>query len=258
MSNAAGRAPAFELRDVEVAFGDQRALDGVSLQVERGETLAFVGPSGAGKSTALGVLNGTFLPTAGAALVHGRETRELPPRAMRGVRARIGFIPQDLGLVPNLRVSQNVLAGRVGQQRALASLRSLVWPPRDELKEVLRILERLGIGDKLFQRTDALSGGERQRVAIARALYQGAETILADEPLSALDPARAKETLQLLVGVARENEITLILSMHTFELARAFVPRLVGLRHGALLFDRPTGTLEAREVERLYQLDKEA
>jgi len=258
MSNAAGRAPAFELRDVEVAFGDQRALEGVSLQVEHGETLALVGPSGAGKSTALGVLNGTLLPTAGAALVQGRETRELAPRAMRRMRARIGFIPQDLGLVPNLRVSQNVLAGRVGQQGALASLRSLVWPPRNELEEVLRILERLGIGDKLFQRTDSLSGGERQRVAIARALYQGAEAILADEPLSALDPARAKETLQLLVGVARENDITLILSMHTFELARALVPRLVGLRHGALLFDRPTGMLEAGEVERLYQLGQEA
>ena len=184
--------------------------------------------------------------------------REAAPNAqLRALRARIGFIPQDLGLIPNLRASQNVLCGRLGHQGLLQSLRPLFHAESAELEKVLAILDRLGIGDKLFHRVDSLSGGERQRVAIARTLYQEADYLIADEPLSALDPARARETISLLTQVARENELTLILSLHDIELAREFIPRLVGLRGGRLLFDSPAADITEGELAELYRIEEE-
>lgn len=251
------RPVGFELRGVTVRFGAQAALEGVSLRVEPGEALAFVGPSGAGKTTALRLFNATVCPDEGSVLASGHDLAAAGSRELRELRSRLGVIPQDLGLVPNLRVSQNVIAGRLGRRGLLASLRPMLVPSRAELTEVLAILDRLGIGDKLFQRVDALSGGEKQRVAVARSLYQEAGALLADEPLSALDPARARETIALLVEVARENEMTLLLSMHDIELAREFVPRLVGLRRGRVLFDLPTAEVPGDELRELYRLEEE-
>ena len=246
---------AFELRDVEVSYGDFAALQGLDLGIGRGEAVAFVGPSGAGKTTALGLLNGLSRATRGRVLVNGEELGSVSPKRLREIRSQIGYIPQDLGLVPNLRVAQNVLAGRLGRRGLGSALRSLVLPARSELEGCLAILERLGIGDKLYQRTDSLSGGEMQRVAIARALFQGANALLADEPLSALDPARSREILALLLEVAREHGMTLVLSMHDITLARELVPRLIGLKRGRVLFDRAAADVAHEELDRLYELD---
>ena len=146
--------------------------------------------------------------------------------------------------------------GRLGRGGLLHSARALLLPGREELQSVLATLERLGVGEKLFQRVDTLSGGERQRVAIARALYQEAHSLLADEPLSALDPARARETLGLLLEVARERGLTLVLSMHDIELAREFLPRLVGLRRGRVVFDRAPTEVPEEELAELYRLEE--
>jgi len=126
------------------------------------------------------------------------------------------------------------------------------------LERVHALLEELGVGDKLFQRVDALSGGEQQRVAIARALYQQPGALLADEPLSALDPGRGREVLELLVRVAGERGLTLVLSLHDIGLARELLPRLVGLRAGRLVFDRPTEEVTDAEIEALYDLEDSA
>lgn len=246
---------AFELRNVGVRFDGFPALLGLNLEVRRGECLAFVGPSGSGKTSALGVLNGMVPPATGSVRISEVDLSSIGGSGMRKLRVEIGVIPQDLGLVPNVRVYQNVMAGRLGRQSLIGSLRRLIRAPRRELQEVMHFLERLGIEDKIFLRTDSLSGGERQRVAIARSLYQGADTILADEPLSALDPARARETLALLVDIARENHMTLVLSMHDLALAREFIPRLIGLKNGAVLFDRATGDISPEEFEELYNLE---
>jgi phosphonate transport system ATP-binding protein len=119
---------------------------------------------------------------------------------------------------------------------------------------VLAQLERVGIGDKLYQRTDRLSGGERQRVAIARALFQKPAALFADEPVSSVDPARARDTLELLTGISRERGLTLVVSLHDTQLARAFLPRLVGLREGRILFDRRTSDLQDEDMGELYRL----
>ena len=249
------RSAGFQLDGASVVYDGHAALDDVDLRLAPGEALAVVGPSGAGKTTLLRLLNASVRPTAGRVLVDGEDLDTLPGAALRRVRSRIGNIPQDLGLVPNLRVSQNVLAGRLGRRRLLASLRPMLWPRRTDLEEVLRILDRLGIPGKLYHRVDSLSGGEQRRVAVARALYQEAGAILADEPLAGLDPARARETIALLLEVAREGGITLILSMHDIELAREFVPRLVGLREGRVAFDLPTDDIAPERYRELYRLE---
>jgi len=242
---------------VSVLYDGHAALCDVNLSVAPGEAVAFVGPSGSGKTTALSLCNAMVRPTSGVVTVNGEDLSQVSESELRSLRSRIGFIPQDLGLVPNLRVSQNVLCGRLGKEGLLHSLLPLLNSHSQEHERVLSILDKLGIGEKLFHRVDSLSGGERQRVAIARALYQDARYLLADEPLSALDPARAREIIALLVEVARDNDLTLLLSMHDIELAREFVPRLIGLRAGQVLFDSAAAEVSEAELSELYMLEGE-
>jgi phosphonate transport system ATP-binding protein len=251
-------AIAFDLEGVSLSFDGQVAFEGVALRIEPGEVVGLVGPSGAGKTSVLRLLNGLLQPSSGRVLANGCDLAKLAPVDLRKLRTSIGSIPQGFGLVPNMRVAQNVLAGRLGHMGLLSSLRAVLHPGRAALEEVHALLEDLGIGEKLFQRADSLSGGEQQRVAIARALYQGPSALLADEPLSALDPARAREILRLLIRVARERGLTLVLSLHDIVLARELVPRLVGLRAGCQVFDRPTEQVDDAEIEALYGLARGA
>lgn len=248
---------AFRLADVDVHLGGKPILRSLSLQVEAGERIALVGPSGAGKTTLLRVLTGTIGPRAGVVELGGVSLEGLPPKALRELRARIGFVHQDHSLVPNLRVAQNVLAGRLGRRGFLKSLRSMVKPSRADLEEAYRILDRVGIGDKLFQRTDSLSGGQQQRVALARALFQDPRCLLADEPVASVDPARARSLVQLMVELAEEEGWTLIVSIHDLGLAREFFPRVIGLREGQVLHDGPPEALSEGVVEDLYRLENE-
>ena len=249
------RAPAFELRGASVSYAGVAALADAGISFAQGEAACFVGPSGAGKTTLLRLLCGAIRPTIGEVRVEGRDLGGLPPAELRKVRARIGFVHQDLALVPNLRVSQNVIAGGLGSLGFLASVRAMLLPSARDLERAAGILDRVGIGRKLHQRTDSLSGGERQRVAIARALFQEPLAILADEPVSSVDPARARDTIALLVELAAERGLTLLVSLHDLELAREFFPRLVGLRDARIAFDLPTGAIDDGRFRSLYRLE---
>lgn len=248
---------AFALDGAVVRYGGLVAASDVSLSIGAGEAVALVGPSGAGKTTLLRLLNGTVRPDAGSVRSLGRELATLPGRELRGVRARIAFVPQDFGLVPELRVIQNVTAGRVGRRGFLGALRDLLAPSAETAAAAHSVLERVGIPEKMYQRTSRLSGGQQQRVAVARALFQSPEALLADEPVSSVDPARARATMQLLTRLAREEGLTLVVSIHHVEIAREFFPRLVGMRAGALRFDRPTGELTDADFHALYDLGED-
>jgi len=250
-----GTAAGFQLDKVSVHYEAVRALEGVSLDVSPGEALGLVGPSGSGKTTLLKLLNGSERPTLGAARVGGRALGDFNRRELRVLRSHIGFIHQRLDLVPNLRVSQNVIAGRLGQIGFGRSLGHLLFPSREILREVFEILDRVGISEKLFERTDRLSGGQQQRVALARALFQKPTALIADEPVSSVDPARARDTLELLTRISREEGLTLCMSLHNLELAQTFLPRLVGLRGGRVVFDRASGEIDNAALESLYHFD---
>lgn len=247
--------PVVALREVSVTFGNRRALDGVSLTVQPGERVALVGPSGAGKSTLLGLCNGTVAPTAGRVEVLGADPVRASSAELRALRARIGTVHQRLNLVGPLRVVHNVNAGRLGRWSRWRSLYSLLRPL--EVDQARAALGRMGIAEHLHARTDRLSGGEQQRVALARLLVQDPEVVLADEPVSSLDPARAEEVMGLLSGLLHGQGTprrTLLVSLHDFDLALRHCDRIVGLRQGRVVLDAPVGKVDERIRARLYDL----
>ena len=257
MKTAAVAAPsdAFQLRDVSVRFADLIALEKVSLAIAPGERVGFVGPSGAGKTTLLRLLNANQPAHVGEITVLGQRLDTLNERGLRQLRTAIGFIPQRFHLIASLRVAQNVLLGRLGQQGFWASARSLLFPSKEEILAAHTLLDRVGIAEKLFAKTDALSGGQQQRVAIARALYQQPRALLADEPVASVDPARARATMKLLTTLAEEHQLTLGVSLHDQQLARTFLPRLIGIRRGKIFKDAPTDAWTETDFSELYHLD---
>ncbi len=168
------------------------------------------------------------------------------------LRRRIGSVHQQLHLVGPLRVVHNVNAGHLGTWTPGRAVRSLVRPA--EVAGARTALSRVGIADKLFERTDRLSGGEQQRVALARILVQDPELVLADEPVSSLDPARAEEVMDLLGEVVGDRSRTLVVSLHDFGLARRRCDRVVGLRHGRVLFDLPASDVTDDVAAGLYRI----
>ncbi len=254
-ASAAPAAAAVQLTQVTVRLGGRPVLAAVDLAVAPGGAVALVGPSGAGKTTLLRLLNGTVRAESGSVRVGGRDLAALGARELRELRAGIGFIHQDLRLVPNLRAGQNVLSGALGRRGMGGALRLMLRPADDDLVQVHRLLERVGIPEKMFERTDRLSGGQAQRVAVARALFQQPTLLLADEPVASVDPARARATLELLCRIGREEGLTLLVSLHDPQLVREFFPRVVGLRAGRVVFDRAAADLDGAALDALYALE---
>lgn len=242
----------FNIQSVSVRYGGMEALKDLTLSIREGEQVCLIGPSGAGKTTLLGLLNGRVQPTAGQVMVGGQDLSAISSRQLREVRKQLAWVPQNLGLVPNLRVNQNVACGRVGQKGTLGLLRSFLFMSKSEREEIHALLQRLGIEEKLFERVDHLSGGQQQRVAMARSLFQQPKAILADEPVSAVDPARAESLIALLTQVAREEGLTLVASLHDVTLAKRYFDRVIGLRGGEVVLD---GQADEESLQQLYQLE---
>lgn len=245
--------PIFELKNVTKKFGSFQSLVDVNLQIYASERVALVGSSGAGKSTLINLLNGTLQPTQGEVWVLGKNLARLKPKSLRQVQCQVGTIYQQFHLVDNLRVIHNVNAGHLGRWSFLKAAISLIYPL--EVKTAAQALMQVGILEKLYERTDRLSGGQQQRVAIARVLVQNPAAILADEPISNLDPERAREIMQLLLQLSQAQGKTLITSLHAFEYARSHFQRLVGLRQGRILFDAPAAAVTTAMVEELYRTE---
>lgn len=224
-------------------------LDQVSLSIPPGEAVALIGPSGAGKTTLLTLLDSRLRAWSGRVSVLGSalDPDHAPPRARR---ADTGFIFQDFALVERSSVLRNVLNGRLGRMSALCAL--FGRPSKKDLAVAHAALTDCGIADLAERRVDSLSGGQRQRVAIARCLSQEPRLILADEPVSNLDPARAAEILSLLTEAARRRGATTVFSSHQPDLARRFARRIVGMRNGRIVFDTPTADLTEGATARLY------
>ena len=245
--------PIFELKNVSQQFGKYQSLTNINLQIYAGERVALVGASGAGKSTLINLLNGTLRPSGGQVWVLGKNLAKLNSHYLRRVQRQVGTIYQQFHLVDNLRVIHNVNAGHLGRWSFWKAAVSLVYPL--EVETAVKALMQVGIGEKLYERSDRLSGGEQQRVALARVLVQNPAAILADEPISHLDPQRSREIIHLLCQLSQTQGKTLVTSLHAFEYARSYFQRLVGLRQGKILFDAPPQAVSAEMVEQLYKTD---
>ena len=228
----------------------QRALSALSLAASAGDRIAVIGPSGAGKTTLLRVLGAALRPSEGSVHTLGEAPWQLSATALKKLRSRIGTVHQSPPIAPRLRVVTAVLSGRLGQWSTLRALRSLLHP--SDIEGAHEVLSRLSLEDRLFERCDRLSGGQLQRVGIARALYQRPDLLLADEPVSALDPTLADAALGELVAQSEAAGATLVASLHAVDLALRWFPRVVGLRNGEVAFDRPNAEVTPAMLEALY------
>ncbi|MGP3790878.1 phosphonate ABC transporter ATP-binding protein [Pseudomonas sp. B392_1p] len=226
------------------------ALRNVDLHIAQGEQVAIIGPSGAGKSSLLNVLGTALQPSSGSVQVLDQQPWRLSSRQRQQLRARIGLIHQAPPLPPRLRVITAVLAGKLGQWGLGKSLLNLLYPL--DIPGARAVLERLDLADKLFAQCQQLSGGQLQRVGIARVLYQAPDLLLADEPVSAMDPVLADHALGVLCRHAAQEGVTLVSSLHAVELALAHFPRIIGLRAGQVLFDCPASQVTRELLDALY------
>ncbi len=223
------------------------------LRIDRGERVAVIGPSGAGKSTLLRSIKGYVRPSQGKIEVMGVNPWTARRRERRRVGRRIGLIYQQFHLAPRLSVLQNVLCGRLGMTSTWRSL--LGWFSPEDRRACWSAICEVGLNEQVHQRADSLSGGERQRVAVARVLAQEPSIILADEPVSSLDPAWAEDVLKLIAEIQTHHEATLVMSLHQPLLARRFAQRIVALRSGRVVFDGPPAALTDARLEELYRGD---
>ena len=226
------------------------AIRALSLSIAAGEQVAVIGPSGAGKTTFLQVAACALPPAAGRLTLDDTDPWTLSRSALQRLRGRLFLAPQVPPLPPRQRVVTSVLAGRLPAMGVWSSVRSLFYP--SDIPAAFAALERFDLADKLFERVDRLSGGERQRVGLARALLSPASLWLVDEPLSALDPARATQAMRTLVDGARERGITLVATLHQVDKALEHFPRIIGLRDGALAFDLPSAQVTRERLAALY------
>jgi len=226
------------------------ALDGIDLVVRQGEFVVVLGRSGAGKTTFLRALNRLVEPTAGTVHVAGRAVTGADATELREVRRQIGMVFQQFNLVRRASVIENVLAGRLGYVPPLPSVMGRF--PADDRALARACLAQVGLAHLADRRADTLSGGEQQRVAIARALAQRPAVILADEPTASLDPALTGSIMDILKTINVEHGLTLVVSQHQLETARAYATRIVGFRQGRVAFDGPPSAVTPAVAGAIY------
>ncbi len=249
-----------QMNDVWASYDSRNyILRGVQLSVERGANYAIVGASGSGKSTLLKLLNGMMRPSRGAVRVD-YQTPDISSKRFRKTLHKIGYIPQNLGLVRNLSVVENVLVGALPRLGRLQSL--LKSFPREELDEADKILELVGLSDKAGRKAYMLSGGEKRRVAIARALMQKPDILLADEIVSELDHVTAREIMDLVADAQKSIGLTAVMVHHDMHLALEYASRVAVIQGGSkvleigvegdTIVDFQTGDLSREEILEMY------
>jgi phosphonate transport system ATP-binding protein len=242
-----------EIRHVSRAFGAKRAVDDVSLAIEKGSFVGVIGRSGAGKSTLLRMINRLQDVSAGTIHWNGQDVTALKGQALRDWRASCAMVFQQFNIVGRLDVMTNVLMGRLNHTTQARSLLKL-WRPEDRAIAV-SALEQFDMTPLAAQRAESLSGGQQQRVAIARALVQEPEIVLADEPIASLDPRNTKIVMDALLRLNKHFGITVICNLHDLDIAKDYCGRLVGMAQGRVVFDGAPEDLTEAAARELYGLE---
>jgi phosphonate transport system ATP-binding protein len=243
-----------EIKNLTKVYADgTKALNGVSFTVKEGEFLVIIGLSGSGKSTLLRCINRLIEPTSGQIIFNGVEIVSASPAQLRRIRRDIGMIFQQFNLIKRSSVMRNVLAGRLGYVNPWLSLLGIF--PKEERERAVQALKTVGILDKANNRADALSGGQQQRVGIARALMQEPKMLLADEPVSALDPATSHSVMKYIERINKDNGVTVLCSLHFLSLARTYATRIIALKDGNMMFDGPPTEIDNHRFKEIYGED---
>jgi len=246
---------AISINGLNKTFNGSKALNAISLDIAEGEFVALIGASGSGKSTLLRHISGFIAgdhDSPSHVSIYGQNVQQNGriAREVRKIRASVGFIFQQFNLVGRLPLITNVLTGilhRVPLWRSLPR-----WFTRSELEEGLSALAQVGMDGFAWQRTSTLSGGQQQRAAIARSLAQRAKIILADEPIASLDPESARNVIEILAVINREQNRTILVSLHQVEMAIRYCPRVIALHKGNLVYDGPSAALTPQLLCKLY------
>lgn len=246
-----------QLHDVSVTFrGGTRALSGINLNFSNTAFTAMIGPSGAGKSTLLRIMKGLIQPSGGFVTLDGVPLGRRHSARLRRQQAQLGMVFQQFNLVRRLSALDNVLLGRLVDTPDWRS--TLRLASRDDRAFALHLLDRVGLADLAWQRADQLSGGQQQRVGIARALAQRPRLILADEPISALDPKSAEQVMTILRDIRARDGIAVVANLHFLDTVREYADRVVALRAGQVLFDGSARALTPALTRELYYGDTPA
>lgn len=253
---AAPRPAVLSVRGLHKAFGGRTVLSGFDLDVAAGEVVALLGANGSGKSTALKCMVGLTKPDAGQVQVDAVDVLDDSRRAQRA-RTRIAMVFQQIHLVTRRTSLDNVCAGALGRLPLSRSWSTLVIP-RQVREEAMACLDRVGMADRAHDRVGSLSGGQQQRVALARALCQRAAVVLADEPVSALDPSAAERVMEVMTEIARTENIAVVTVLHQPELAQRHADRLVGLSEGRIVFAEPAAAVSLEQIAALYAAPPQA
>ncbi|MFG1235663.1 phosphonate ABC transporter ATP-binding protein [Xanthobacter autotrophicus DSM 597] len=239
------------VRELSKAFNGRMVLDRISCAVPKGQFVVLLGPSGCGKSTLFRCLTRLVEPDTGTVVINGTEVTALKPSALKALRRQVGFVFQQFNLVKRFSAVDNVLAARLAATPLWRVLLRRFAAADRQL--ALACLDSVGLMDQAYQRAERLSGGQQQRVAIARAFAQQAELILADEPISSLDPESSENVLQILQRAAREQGFSVLCSLHQVDLAARYADRIIALRQGRLFFDGPASAFTPDLREELYR-----
>ncbi|KPU27293.1 hypothetical protein TR13x_05995 [Caloranaerobacter sp. TR13] len=241
-----------EIKDLYKRYDTSKdyALKGISLSIEKGEFISVLGLSGSGKSTLIRCINRLIEPTLGNIFFNGEDILEFNKGKLKKYRQRVGMIFQNYNLIDRLDVITNVLVGRFGYKSFIEILGKKFDEKEIEMAKIA--LKTVELEKYMSVKVRDLSGGQQQRVGIARALVQEPDIILGDEPVSSLDPITSVFVMELLKKINKEKNITMIINLHSIELAKRFSTRIIGINKGKIVFDGPPNQLDEERIKCIY------
>jgi phosphonate transport system ATP-binding protein len=248
-----------DIKSLNKSFGKNKVLKNINLKVRKGEMVGLIGASGSGKSTLIRIIGGleSTDSSSGHLKLFGEATQVAGKRTgnHRALRRDVGIIFQQFNLIGRLSVLTNVLIGRLSHNPSWKGMIKLF--PKEERIKALEVLERVNMVEYAHQRASTLSGGQQQRGAIARAMTQEAKLILADEPIASLDPASSDKVMTLLTDINRQDKVTVVVSLHQFEVAQSRCERIVALKDGKIIYDGKASRIHKADLIELYGVEED-